>query len=128
MGAEQLLGKGDMLFQSPGANNIERFHGTFVSDEEKMRVTDYIRQYGPPDYLESLVPPDRSEDDAGGERDGKYSEALELVQKTGKASISLIQRHLRIGYNRAARIIEDMERDGYIGPQDGSKPRTILYS
>ncbi|MDR1609226.1 MAG: DNA translocase FtsK 4TM domain-containing protein [Deltaproteobacteria bacterium] len=128
MGAEQLLGKGDMLFQSPGANNIERVHGAFVSDEEKKRVTDYIHQFGPPEYLEDLTPPERLDDEGGGERDDKYQEALDLVRRTGKASISLIQRHLRIGYNRAARIIEDMERDGYIGPQDGSKPRSILFS
>ncbi|MDR1577111.1 MAG: DNA translocase FtsK 4TM domain-containing protein [Deltaproteobacteria bacterium] len=128
MGAEQLLGKGDMLFQSPGANNIDRVHGAYVSDEEKKRVTDYIHQFGPPEYLEDLTPPERMDDDNGGERDEKYQEALDMVRRSGRASISLIQRHLRIGYNRAARIIEDMERDGYIGPQDGSKPRTILYS
>jgi S-DNA-T family DNA segregation ATPase FtsK/SpoIIIE len=126
MGAEQLLGKGDMLFQSPGANNLERLHGAYVSDEEKVRVTEYIHQFGPPDYLEDLTPPERSDEESSGDRDEKYQEAMELVRRTGKASISLIQRHLRIGYNRAARIIEDMERDGYIGPQDGPRPRKIL--
>ncbi|MDR0549873.1 MAG: DNA translocase FtsK 4TM domain-containing protein [Deltaproteobacteria bacterium] len=128
MGAEQLLGKGDMLFQSPGANNVERLHGAFVSDAEKKRVTDYLFQFGPPDYLDDLTPPERDEEEGGGDRDEKYQEALEMVRRTGKASISLIQRHLRIGYNRAARIIEDMERDGYIGPQDGAKPRIVLFS
>jgi S-DNA-T family DNA segregation ATPase FtsK/SpoIIIE len=127
MGAEQLLGKGDMLFQSPGANNVERLHGAFVSDAEKKRVTDYIFQFGPPEYLDNLTPPEPSEDENGADRDEKYQEALDMVRRTGKASISLIQRHLRVGYNRTARIIEDMERDGYIGPQDGAKPRTVLY-
>jgi S-DNA-T family DNA segregation ATPase FtsK/SpoIIIE len=127
MGAEQLLGKGDMLFQSPGANGLERFHGAFVSDGEKKRVTNFIFQFGPPDYLDNLTPPERA-DEEGGERDEKYQEAVEMVQRTGKASISLIQRHLRIGYNRAARIIEDMERDGLIGPQEGAKPRSVLFS
>ncbi|MDR1083380.1 MAG: DNA translocase FtsK 4TM domain-containing protein [Deltaproteobacteria bacterium] len=128
MGAEQLLGKGDMLFQTPGANSIERLHGTFVSDEEKKRVTDYIRQYGPPDYLENLIPPERGGEENTGDRDDKYSDALELVRQSGKASSSFFQRRLGIGYPRAARIIEDMERDGYIGPQEGSKPRAILFS
>jgi S-DNA-T family DNA segregation ATPase FtsK/SpoIIIE len=128
MGAEQLLGKGDMLFQSPGANNVERFHGAFVSDGEKKRVTDFLFQFGPPEYLDNLTPPERTEEEGGSERDEKYQEALEIARRTGKASISLIQRHLRIGYNRAARIIEDMERDGYIGPQEGAKPRTVLIS
>jgi S-DNA-T family DNA segregation ATPase FtsK/SpoIIIE len=128
MGAEQLLGKGDMLFQTPGANCVERLHGTFVSDEEKKRVTDYIRRYGPPDYLDNLVPPERSDGENVGDRDQKYTEAIELVRQTGKASSSFFQRRLGIGYPRAARIIEDMERDGYIGPQEGSKPRTVLFS
>jgi S-DNA-T family DNA segregation ATPase FtsK/SpoIIIE len=127
MGAEQLLGKGDMLFQSPGANNVERLHGAFVSDGEKKRVTDYIFQFGPPEYLDNLTPPERLEDENGADRDEKYQEALDIARRTGKASISLIQRHLRVGYNRAARIIEDMERDGYIGPQDGAKPRNVLF-
>ncbi|MDR2302118.1 MAG: DNA translocase FtsK, partial [Deltaproteobacteria bacterium] len=126
MGAEQLLGKGDMLFMPPGTAKLLRLHGAFVSDEEKKRVTDYIRQWGPPDYVESLVPPERGEDEGGGQRDDKYREAVEIVRREGKASISSVQRHLRIGYNRAARIIEEMERDGIIGPADGAKPRVVF--
>ncbi|MDR2386700.1 MAG: DNA translocase FtsK 4TM domain-containing protein [Deltaproteobacteria bacterium] len=126
MGAEQLLGKGDMLFMPPGTAKLIRLHGAFVSDEEKKRVTDYIRQWGPPDYVESLVPPERGEDEGGGQRDDKYREAVEIVRREGKASISSVQRHLRIGYNRAARIIEEMERDGIIGPADGAKPRIVF--
>ncbi|MDR1486832.1 MAG: DNA translocase FtsK [Deltaproteobacteria bacterium] len=126
MGAEQLLGKGDMLFMPPGSSKLHRLHGAYVSDEEKRRVTDYVRQWGPPEYIESLVPPERSEDDFGMEKDEKYQLAVELVRRQGKASISIVQRHLKIGYNRAANIIEQMEREGIIGPQEGSRPRVVL--
>jgi S-DNA-T family DNA segregation ATPase FtsK/SpoIIIE len=125
MGAEQLLGKGDMLFMPPGTAKLHRLHGAYVSDEEKRLVTDHVRQWGPPEYVESLAPPERGDDDEG-ERDDRFQEAVDLVRRQGKASISIVQRHLRIGYNRAARIIEDMEREGIIGPQDGSRPRAIL--
>lgn len=126
MGAEKLLGQGDMLFLPPGVAKLRRLHGAFVSDDEIKRVTDFIRDFGPPDYMEELILPDSQEAGGGdGERDVKYQEAVELVRRSQKASASYIQRCLRIGYNRAARIIEDMERDGIIGPQDGSRPRDI---
>ncbi|MDR2461438.1 MAG: DNA translocase FtsK 4TM domain-containing protein [Deltaproteobacteria bacterium] len=127
VGAEQLLGKGDMLFQPPGSSKLNRLHGAYVSDDEKKRVTDFIRSFGPPDYLEDLTPPETDEEaGSSAEKDEKFQEAVELVRHTGRATISHIQRHLRIGYNRAARIIEDMEREGIIGPQDGTRPRAIL--
>lgn len=127
MGAEKLLGAGDMLFLPPGVGKLRRLHGAFVSDDEIKTVTDFIREWGPPDYLEDLSLPEAENDDGdGGERDEKYDDAVELVRRSQKATISHVQRHLRIGYNRAARIIEDMEREGIIGPQDGTRPRAIF--
>ncbi|MDR3135190.1 MAG: DNA translocase FtsK 4TM domain-containing protein [Deltaproteobacteria bacterium] len=126
MGAEQLLGKGDMLFMPPGTAKLLRLHGAYVSDEEKKRVTDNIRQWGRPDYVESLAPPERGDEEGEGQRDERYQEAIEIVRREGKASISRVQMRLRIGYNRAARIIEDMERDGIVGPADGARPRIVL--
>ncbi|KXS55935.1 MAG: hypothetical protein AMR96_05500 [Candidatus Adiutrix intracellularis] len=127
IGAEKLLGKGDMLFLPPGVNKLRRLHGANVTDAEIKKVTDFVRAWGPPEYLEDLSLP---ESEGGGgensEKDEKYAEAVELVRRTQKATISHVQRHLRIGYNRAARIIEDMEREGIIGPPDGIKPRLIL--
>lgn len=127
MGAEKLLGQGDMLYLPPGVAKLRRLHGAFVSDDEIKKVTDFIREWGPPDYLEDLALPESEHDgDGDGERDEKYDEAVELVRRTQKATISHVQRHLRIGYNRAARIIEDMEHEGIIGPQDGVRPRAIF--
>lgn len=127
MGAEKLLGAGDMLFMPPGVAKLRRLHGAFVSDDEIKGVTDFIRAWGPPDYLEDLaLPESEGEGESDGEKDEKYEAAVELVRRTQKATISHVQRHLRIGYNRAARIIEDMEREGIIGPQDGTRPRAIF--
>lgn len=127
-GAENLLGNGDMLFMPPGAAKLTRIHGAFVSEDEIKRVTDYIKAQKEPDYLFQLTV--KEEDDMFGEGDEdydeKYNEAVELVTRSGRASISLIQRHLRVGYNRAARMIEIMEREGVVGPADGAKPRQIL--
>ncbi|MEW5723995.1 MAG: DNA translocase FtsK, partial [Thermodesulfobacteriota bacterium] len=128
MGAEKLLGSGDMLYMPPGAGKIRRIHGAYVSETEIKRVTDFIKAQAPPDYLEDLTValPEGEETEGEGEYDDKYDEAVELVTRQGKASISLIQRHLRIGYNRAARIIEIMEREGVVGPADGARPRQVL--
>ena len=117
-----------MLFLPPGAGKIQRIHGAYVSEAEIKRITDYIKAQQHPDYIESLAvtaPEGEAEEDSS-EYDEKYNEAVELVARTGKASISLIQRHLRVGYNRAARIIEIMEREGVVGPADGAKPRQVL--
>lgn len=128
VGAEKLLGRGDMLYLPPGTGKIQRVHGAYVSEEETQRITDYIRAQRGPDYLTELELPSESGDGDGEDQeyDEKYDEAVELVTQSGKASISLIQRHLRIGYNRAARIIEVMEKEGVVGPADGAKPRQVL--
>ncbi|MEW5736168.1 MAG: DNA translocase FtsK 4TM domain-containing protein [Thermodesulfobacteriota bacterium] len=129
-GAEALLGSGDMLFMPPGAGKIQRLHGAFISDEELSRVLSFVRQQAGPRYDNSVTeaPPGAKEDGEPGEEeyDEKYDEAVAIVTETRQASISMIQRKLRIGYNRAARIIELMEREGVVGPSDGVKPREVL--
>ncbi len=139
-GADQLLGLGDMLFLSPGNASLTRIHGAFVSEEEIDRVVEFIRQQGGPEYIEGLDDQiaQMADEDANGngfggppgdEYDPMYDEALQFVTSKGSASISLIQRRFRIGYNRAARIIEQMEREGVIGPADiAGKPRKVLVT
>jgi S-DNA-T family DNA segregation ATPase FtsK/SpoIIIE len=126
-GAEKLLGRGDMLFMTPGRKTI-RVHGAFVSEEEIRAVVDFIRSQGGPDYtdFESLAPaPD--EEAASEDRDELYHRAKDLVISAGQASISYIQRRMKIGYNRAARIMEMLEEDGIVGPPgEAGKPREVL--
>ncbi|MDY6820643.1 MAG: DNA translocase FtsK 4TM domain-containing protein [Deferribacterota bacterium] len=127
-GAETLLGKGDSLFLPPGTSNPIRIHGCFLSEREVKNIVKYLKTLGEPNYnmdlLETSEKIDESEEE---ELDEKYYEALEFVKQKGEVSISLIQRHFRIGYNRAARIVELMEKKGIITPSDGtSKPRKVL--
>jgi len=133
MGAEHLLGKGDMLFLPPGSSRLTRLHGAFVTETEINRVVECWKQQGRPEYDQSflIAPPSEEEgavegDVAGEEQDPLYEEAVRLVLQMGKASTSTLQRHLRLGYGRAARILDMMQRDGIIGPPDGSKPRDVL--
>ncbi len=129
LGAEKLLGAGDMLFIPPGTTTLTRIHGAFVSDSEIGRVVDFVRKQETPSYDESISqynPEAREEKQSAEEYDEKYDEAVELVTDLGQASISLVQRYMKIGYNRAARIIEKMEADGIVGPSDGAKPRKVL--
>ena len=133
MGAEALLGMGDMLYMHSGSGLPIRVHGAFVSDEEVHRVVNYLKSQGAPDYIDGVLDgaPEDGEDggllgDAGGEKDPMYDQAVEVVLKNRKASISLVQRHLKVGYNRAARLVEDMEKAGLVSAMSGSGQREIL--
>ncbi len=126
-GAEALLGKGDMLFLPPGTASLERLHGGFVSDDEVNGVTEFLRAQGMPNYEAEI----RVEDGNGrnideDEYDELYDEAVAFIVESGKASSSMIQRKFKIGYNRAARIIEVMEQEGVVGAADGARPREVL--
>ncbi len=128
MGAEKLLGAGDMLFVPPGSSRLVRIHGAYVSDTEIERIVDFIKKQGQPTYDESITEfePDTTDEKPEENSDEKYDQAVELVTDLGQASISLVQRYMKIGYNRAARIIERMEAEGIVGPSDGVKPRKVL--
>ena len=133
MGAEHLLGKGDMLFLPPGSSRLIRVHGAFVTETEINRVVDFWKQQATPEYDQSFLvaPPTddaepEGEEAAAGGQDPLYEEAVRIVLEIGKASTSTLQRRLRLGYGRAARILDMMQRDGLIGPPDGSKPREVL--
>jgi S-DNA-T family DNA segregation ATPase FtsK/SpoIIIE len=134
MGAEHLLGKGDMLFLPPGSSQFIRVHGALVTETEINRVVDFWKRQGTPEYDQSYLiapPSEDGEEPENGEpasdvQDPMYEEALRVVLEMGKASTSTLQRRLRLGYGRAARILDMMHRDGIIGPPDGSKPREVL--
>ncbi len=129
IGAEHLLGAGDMLFLPPGSSKLIRIHGAYVSSAEIKRIVEFLKRQGRPSYDPSILSEVKKEKEIGGmddEYDEKYDEAVAFVAETGQASISLIQRRFRIGYNRAARIIEKMEEEGVVGPSDGIKPREVL--
>jgi S-DNA-T family DNA segregation ATPase FtsK/SpoIIIE len=128
-GAETLLGKGDSLFIPPGTSNPIRVHGCFFSEDEVKNIVRYLQTLGMPEYDMDLVTAieENENEDVEEDEDEKYHEALEFVKQRGEVSISLIQRHLRIGYNRAARIVELMEKRGIITTSDGtSRPRKLL--
>jgi len=128
-GAEHLLGMGDMLFLPPTTSNLIRVHGANVSEDEIIDVVEFIKDQGGPTYRDvDLKARDETHLELNDEYDEKYDAAVALVAETRKASISMIQRHLRIGYNRAARIIDKMEEDGIIGPSEGVKPREVLIN
>ncbi len=129
VGAEHLLGKGDMLFLPPASSQLIRLHGSFLSDEDIRRVVEFLKKQGKPEYDEEVL---KAELRSNGEKeedepyDEFYDEAVRLVIESRQASISMIQRRLRVGYNRAARMIERMEKDGVVGPADGARPRDVL--
>jgi len=135
MGAETLLGHGDMLFLPPGTSVPQRVHGAFVSDQEVHRVVGHLRSAGPPVYLDEVlegpgVPVLASEvaqyGSTDAEQDPLYDEAVRIVTETRKASISGVQRRLKIGYNRAARMVEAMEEAGIVGPLEANGSREVL--
>ncbi|MFM1908827.1 MAG: hypothetical protein RLZZ591_2504 [Pseudomonadota bacterium] len=135
MGAEALLGMGDMLYMPSGTGLPVRVHGAFVSDDEVHRVVSYLKSQGQPDYIEGVLEGGTVDGEDGlggeagadgGEKDPMYDQAVEVVLKNRKASISLVQRHLKIGYNRAARLVEDMEKAGLVSAMSGSGQRDIL--
>ena len=131
-GAQNLLGMGDMLYMPPGTSSVKRVHGCFVSEEEVHRVVNHVKTQGTPEYDLGILASDEDEDGPGADRnddeyDEFYDRAVQIVAETRNASISFLQRKLKIGYNRSARIIERMEIDGIIGPSDGtSRPREVF--
>jgi S-DNA-T family DNA segregation ATPase FtsK/SpoIIIE len=136
-GADTLIGRGDMLFSPPGTSRLVRAQGAFVADEEVLELVEYLKRNGPPQYAVSVqqhIDRAASEDDEGesgtdgdlGDDEDLYNQALEVLKSSKRASTSMLQRRLRIGYNRAARIMEIMEEKGIVGPENGSSPRDIL--
>jgi S-DNA-T family DNA segregation ATPase FtsK/SpoIIIE len=137
MGAEALLGMGDMLYMASGTGLPIRVHGAFVSDEEVHRVVDYLKQQGEPNYIEGILEGGVLDGDGdistadmpgggGGETDAMYDQAVAIVLQHRRASISLVQRHLRIGYNRAARLLEQMEKSGLVSAMSTNGNRDII--
>jgi S-DNA-T family DNA segregation ATPase FtsK/SpoIIIE len=137
-GAETLIGRGDMLFSPPGSSKLVRAQGAMVSDEEITAIIEFLKRNGPPAYVQEVqahIDQDASEDEDEkeedddaemGDDDELYRQAMEVLRATRRASTSMLQRRLRIGYNRAARIMELMEEKGIVGPENGAQPREIL--
>ena len=134
MGAEALLGQGDMLYLPPGTGYPQRVHGAFVSDQEVHRITEYLKEHGEPQYIDGVL---NSLEDAGdssgdggptldAEADPLYDQAVDIVVKSRRASISLVQRNLRIGYNRAARLVEQMEAAGIVTAMQSNGNREVI--
>lgn len=133
-GAENLLGRGDMLYLPPGTSRLQRIHAPYVTEKEITAVTEFWKQQGQAEYVTGFLEGPKEDKAAGeggeggDENDELYQDAVRLVLEFGKASTSLIQRRLRVGYGRAAHLIDMMEHDGIVGPADGSRPREILKS
>ncbi len=130
-GAEHLLGAGDMLLLAPGTAQLKRIHGAYISEKETSDIVEFWKKQGSSAYDDAMIQEiekeEDQENDAGGDEfDDRYDEAVALVTQSGQASISMVQRRLRVGYNRAARMIEMMEKEGVIGPADGAKPREVI--
>lgn len=132
VGAEKLLGKGDMLFYPSGQSKPSRLQGAFVTDEEVEAIVDFLRKSGRPGYNQETIDRITSAVKVGGgteeEFDEFFEQAVDLILEKEKASVSMLQRQFRIGYNRAARLMDELERRGIVGPEEGSKPRKVLIS
>jgi len=127
-GAEHLLGSGDMLFLPPGTSRLVRVHGAYVSEVEILRIVEFWKKQGHPVYDHSILKTKEEIPEAGSDGyDEMYDQAVAVVTESGQASISMLQRKLRVGYNRAARMIEKMEQEGIVGPADGAKPREVYF-
>lgn len=125
-GADKLLGRGDMLFLQPGESKLNRIQGTWVKDEEIQRTVEFIKEQAEPVYDEEILKEKQKSAFGDGEKDELYDEAVRVIMESNQASVSILQRRMRLGYTRAARIIDTMEQDGLVGPFEGSKPRKIL--
>ncbi len=126
-GAEQLLGKGDMLFLPPASSRFIRLHGPYISEQESARLASFLRKQGKPTYDESITAEERvSAEGLEFDKDDLYDEAARIVVGSGQASISYLQRRLRIGFSRAARLVDMMEMEGLVSPAVGGKPREVL--
>ena len=133
VGSERLLGNGDMLFVPPGASKMLRVHGAFITESEVARVVDFLKKQAKPVYDESILKVaatalEGGDDGEGGEADNLYDQAVAIVAEARQASISMIQRKLRVGYNRAARMIEKMETEGIVSPPNTMGHRQVLVS
>ncbi len=128
-GAERLLGMGDLLYVPPGSSKLERIHGPYISEKEVEAVTKWVRQQGSPEFDPTLIrlsQESEKNEERGEDLDELFDQAVDVVARNRIASISFVQRKLKIGYNRSARILEQMEADGIVGPQEGTKPREIF--
>jgi S-DNA-T family DNA segregation ATPase FtsK/SpoIIIE len=125
-GAEQLLGRGDMLFLPPASSRVVRLHGPYISEQETARLASYLRKQGKPTYNDSITADDKAATTVELEKDDLYDEAARIVVSSGQASISYLQRRLRIGFSRAARLVDMMEVDGLVSPATGGKAREVL--
>jgi S-DNA-T family DNA segregation ATPase FtsK/SpoIIIE len=126
-----VLGRGDMLFLPPGSSRLLRVHGPLVTEEEVLQVVEFLKKQGKPSYNQRILesPEERTEmGESDSQIDELYDDARRIVVEMGKASTSVLQRRLRIGYGRAASLLDAMERDGLIGPPDGTKPRELLVN
>jgi S-DNA-T family DNA segregation ATPase FtsK/SpoIIIE len=125
-GAEQLLGRGDMLFLPPASSRLLRLHGAYISEQETARLATFLKKQGKPVYDESITAEEKGQEALEFEKDDLYDEAARIVVASGQASISYLQRRLRIGFSRAARLVDMMEAEGLVSPAAGGKPREVL--